>query len=263
MADDNGGYNSTALGGAFGNKLTNYLNTSAPGMSAQTQTGLAQMQNTATGAQGGFDNAWNWTNGLIQSGGLGDAQKLDVGMADDAASDYQSMADAFGTPGGEPGFQTIRNNLSDDVRKSVYSDFGASGMFGSDSSITAASEGLGNALGNLDYQNYQQGVTNRMNALQGQLGASGQAFDQRQTGIGNTQAATAMLPSLYAGQLMPGQTMLDAGSRIEQDQNKDYNRFQELLAAFTGSQNNAGMQEEAPWWQTALGIGGSVAGSFF
>jgi hypothetical protein len=261
-AKDNGGYDPTALGGDFGRTLQGYLNTPAPGMDASTLHGLNTIQNTAQTFQPGLNAGFNALYDQVNSGGLTPGMNQSIGYADDAASDYARLADSFSDPQNNPGYQTIRNNLSDDVRKSVYSDFGASGMFGSDSSINAAAEGLGNALGGLDYNNYQQGIQNQMGALQGQLGASGQGFGQRQQGVANTQAAAAMLPSAFAGTLLPSQTMIDVGRQREQYRDADYNRFQELLGAFTGSSGNPGMAEEAPWWQQLLGIGATGSGIF-
>jgi hypothetical protein len=265
MAKDNSGYDPAALGGTFGKQLEGYLNTPAPGFSNDSQTAITQMRDTANLGQwsDNFGKAFRGAGDLIGQGGLTPGMNQSIGYADDAAKDYASMADAFGTPGGEPGYQTLRNKLSDDVTTQNLSAFNNSGMFGSDDNRSSLAEGLGNALGGLDYQNYQQGIQNRMGALQGQLGASGQGFGQRQQGIVNTQTASSMLPSLYAGTLMPSQTLMDIGNLQQQNQNKDYNRFQELLSAFTGSSGNPGMEEQPDWWQVLLGGAGSLAGAFF
>jgi hypothetical protein len=315
MADDNGGYDASALGGAFGNKLTGYLNTPALPMSAQTRTGIDSNLNAAAGSTQGFDTAFNGAQGIMASGGLTQGMNNNIATAEnvgnqygniaqsggfnpymvsgwsgnlDAQQDYQSMADSFANPMTAPGVQTMRNNIANDVTTNSLAAFNNGGMFGSDDNREQLAEGLGNALAAFDTNRYDQGVANRfqalagqtgaagqgfgmgqsaignqMNALSGQAGAAGQAFNQRQAGTGNQLSAAAMMPSLYAGKLMPGQTFQDAGRMFEQDADRDYGRFQELLAAFTGSANNPGMGEETPWWQTALGVGGSIAGAFF
>jgi hypothetical protein len=315
MPGDGGGYNPEALGDEFGKKLTSYLNTPAPGMDAATLHGLNTLQNTVQTFQPGLNAGFNAMHDQINTGGLTPGMNQNIATTEhvgnqfgniasgtgfnpemqammagntDAMNDYRSMADSFANPQTAPGFRTIRNNLIDDVTTNNLSAFNNSGMFGSDDNRSSLAEGLGNALGSLDYGNYQQGIQNRFQALSGQTGAAGQgfgmgqqgmanrmnamtgqgnmanaAFAQRQTGVGNQQAAAAMLPSMFNAAMLPQQTMIDIGKMREGYANKDYNRFHELLSAFTGSSNNPGMAEEAPWWQTALGVGGSILGGLW
>ncbi len=119
-------------------------------------------------------------------------------------------------------------------------------------------------------------LAQRMAALSGRAGAATGAFGMRQGGIDNAMGAAGTLGARYADMLRPGETMQGVGEGVDaarqgallgradlhdRGKNANYNRFLELLGGFTGSQANAGMEEQVPWWQQALGFGGQVLGS--
>lgn len=280
MAKDDGSgtpYDPKQTGQQFGSKLSGYLNDKAPvfdenlytGLGPDTLKGFEGMRQVANGSNGGFRQAFDIGDMISRDGGMDSyGLRSELEGVSDATNDYRNMADSFATPGGEPGYQTLRNKLKNDVTTESLGAFNNSGMFGSDANQESLAEGLGNALGGLDYQNYNQAIQNRNMALQGQMAGSGQGFGMRQTALGNAMGAGQSLGGLYDQMLRPSQTLGDVGTRMDADaqgrklgefdqfnrrENADYNRFQELLGAFNGAQQNAGMKEEVPWYQQLIG----------
>jgi hypothetical protein len=275
------------------NTLQNTVQTFQPGLNNAFNL-TSDIINKGGMASGGWANVANTEDAankfqeLAYGSGFNPEMQASMAGNTDALNDYRSMADSFANPMTAPGYQTLRAKLADDVTTNNLSSFNNSGMFGSDDNRSSLAEGLGNALAGADMQQQQnaianrfqalsgqtgaagqgfgmgnQGIQNRMGAMQGQLGASQQAYNMRNGASDRALAASSMLPSQFAATMLPSQAMIDIGKQKEGYQNADYNRFQELLSAFTGSQDNPGMAEEAPWWQTLLGGVGSLAGAFF
>jgi len=225
------GYDPAKTGGQFGKKLTGYLNSPAPVFDKSLYTGMGETtQNALAGIEGGANPAGY--SGFV-GGAIGDFGDVAAG-------------NRFGT--NDPGFATLRQGVIDDTMSSINSTFGNSGMFGSDSNLEAAGRGIGSAIAGLDYGNFQNDIARQQNAV-------------------------GTLNSLYGMSQQPGQTQLAAGQirdadalagrqgeadLFERDNNADYNRFLELIGAFTGSQSNAGMKQEVPWWQSLLGGIGQI-----
>jgi hypothetical protein len=258
-------YSPTALGNLFGNKLMGYLSGKAPvfngglytGLGNTSQLGLNSQANTAMSAiqSGGGQNAYNYANELIND------------SRGPSLTEQRLGNEQYGVTA--PGYETLRRKLTDDVTTSNLDAFNNSGMFGSDANQSSLAEGLGTALAGADMDQYRYGEGLRRSDLS-QIEA---AKAQRQSmGMG----AAGSLGGLYQDWMAPSQTLSGVGQAWDADQqgrrldefdtfnrtqNADYNRFQELLQAFTGSQGNAGMQEEVPWWQQLLGYVGNNVGN--
>jgi hypothetical protein len=97
-------------------------------------------------------------------------------MADTAAGGKMGMND--------PGYAALRSNLINDVTTNDLSAFNNSGMFGSDSNRKSLSQGLGTALGGLDYANYQNDIAERERAQAGLAGAYGNTMLPGKTALG-------------------------------------------------------------------------------
>jgi hypothetical protein len=224
-------YDPAKLGNTLGNKLSSYVNTSAPVFNKELYTGQGA---TTQGALGGI-------LGNANPGGYS-------GHVTDAIGSFGDMAAGRNIGAEAPGYKAVRDRLSSDVMDSVNSQFTASGRFGGGSHRGELAEQMAGTLGAFDLGEYHRGQDLQF-------------------------GAASMLPQLYSASQMPGQTQLAVGQLQDADtlakrqseadlfdrtKNADYNRFKELLSAFTGSQQNAGMAQETPWWQTALGY---VAGN--
>lgn len=173
------------------------------------------------------------------------------------ASSVNGAIDSFGkTASGanlginDPGYATIRNKLSNDVLTSTNSSFNNSGLFGSDNNQKQSAEGLGNALGALDYQQYNDSQDRQVQAA-------------------------GMLPDLYDAAQKPSQTLLGVGAMQDADaqaalqgrydlSQRQGNAQTDLLAKLSsilaGNAQASGSttttsQPSKPWWESALGIG--------
>lgn len=221
-------YDPAQLGKTLGNKLEGYANSPAPVFNKSMYPGLSST------TQGGL--------GALLSGADPDGYS---GFVGGAMQDFGDVAagNRFGMD--DPGYQQLRAKAGEDTLKDVNSLFTQSGRFGSGSHVGTATESLGNVYAGMDYQNYQNDIARQ------------------------TQAA-GMLPGLYQAAQAPAMTQLQGGAITDADalatrqaegdqfdrtQNADYNRLLEMLGAFSGSQQNAGMREQTPWWQSLLGIG--------
>lgn len=219
-------YDPAALGRSLGTKLQGFVNSPAPvfnqsqypGMGATTQNALGSiLGNADPGGYSGFIN-----NAMGEFGDIASGNRF--GMDD-------------------PGYAQLRAKLGDDTLKDVNSIFTQSGRFGSGSHVDTATSSLANALAGLDYGNYQNDIARQERAM-------------------------AALPGLYSASQLPGQTQLAVGQLQDADalatrqgemdlfdrtKNADYRRALEVLGAFTGSQDAAGLREEPDFFQLLLG----------
>lgn len=163
------------------------------------------------------------------------------GFMGDAIGDMGEVAAGrrFGTD--DPGYATLREKVGNDAMTSSLSAFNNSGLFGSDSNQKATGEGVASALAGLDYGNFQNDQNRQMGAI-------------------------AALPGMRDAALAPARTGLEVGAAQDADasavRNASYNRLLEVLGAFNGSQESAGMGEETPWWQQLLGAGAIGSGIY-
>lgn len=224
-------YDPAALGKTLGGKLTTYANTPAPVFNKSLYTGMG------SSTQSGLSSLLSGANPSGYSGAVGGA-----------LSDFGDVAAGKRFGMDDPGYATLRAKAGDDTLRDVNAMFTQSGRFGSGSHVGTATEALGNVYAGMDYNNYQQDIARQ-------------------------QQAAGMLPGLYSASQMPAQTALGVGQIQDADamaarqgefdqfnrtQNADYTRLLEMIGAFTGSQQNAGMREEVPWWQSVLGGIGQV-----
>lgn len=239
------------------------------GAGATTQQGWQTALNAANnGAYGtGVNSALTGTNSLLANNGLTGTQQSAIGTSNDIASQYGQLAAQQGLGQNAPGYQTLRNTLSNNVLGSTNAAFNNSGLFGSDNDQTAAALGLTQGLGGLDYQNYQQSLTNQSNDLQNQLGATNNAATISQQGVGNQGALSALLPSLYQAGQLPAQTQASVGAAQDANTqnlaNKNINLLGQLSSILNGTAQTAGTTTStstpAPsTLQSLLGLGVSL-----
>ena len=167
-----------------------------------------------------------------------------------ATKDFADIAagNRFGMD--DPGYATLRNKVANDTATKIYGDFNNSGLFGADSNMRAAGEGLGNALAGLDYANFQ----------------NDQARQER---------AASYLPQLFQAGLAPGAAMGAVGSAQDADalaarqaENDLFRRTNDTAwdklarssSILSGTAANSGTTTTSttpttPWWQSALGLG--------
>lgn len=159
---------------------------------------------------------------------------------DSAIGDIGSVAAGQRYGEADPGYATLRQNVANDALTSSLSAFNNSGLFGSDSNQLKTSEGVASALAGLDYANFQNDQSRQERAI-------------------------GMLPGMRDAALAPARTALEVGAAEDADasavQTAGYNRLLEVLGAFNGSQESAGMKEETPWWQQLLGYVAGNAGN--
>lgn len=224
----NGGYDASALGGQFGNKLTAAINSPTFNQSSFAEPSGA----TNIGLNGLYAASTNPTYSKGVQGSIND-------FADIASGNRFGMNDA--------GYATLRQNVADDTAKAVNSTFTNSGRFGSGSHVQDLSQGVGNALAGLDYSNFQNDQQRQFTAAGMLPGLYQAGLAPAQTMLGVGQANDAIATDRLAGAQAP------------------YNRLLQALGAFSGSSQAPGMQEQAPWYSQLLGglaTGAGILGSF-
>ena len=148
-----------------------------------------------------------------------------------AISSYADTAAGKNIGVNAPGYTAVRDKLRSDVSGDVNASIGASGRYGSNVHTDTLTKALTDNLGALDMAQYNAGLDRQ------------------------AQAA-AILPTLQTAATQPGLTQLAAGSAQDNVNNADLNRLLTILGAFNGSQSSAGMRQETPVWQSALGLAG-------
>lgn len=228
------------------------------GLSGTTRAGLQNIGTAADAGAGGLGDAFNWARGTVNSGGYNPA----LSSAQSGIEGYlrESQADA-------PGYATLRAGVADDTMSGINEAFNASGRFGGGSNVESASKGLGSALAGLDYQNYGDRLSRQLGGNQALAGIG-------QTAMGNAAGASAAMPSLFSGTLMPGQAQVGAGAIMEADalasrqaendlfrrQNDSMwdtlGRSTSILAGNAGAsgQTQTTTTPTAPWWQTGVSL---------
>lgn len=253
----------TLLGG-----VNSAYNTGAPAFGTAPSAATKQGWSTLLGNAGnnnynyGINNAILQNNKMVDAAGLSSNQNSAISGANNVAGEYGQMAQDAALGQNAPGYQTVRNQVINDTMKNINSVFNANGRFGGATNQQAAATGLGNALGNLDYGNYQQQIANENNALQGQLGALGSSFNMSQTGTGNVQTAEQMYPGLYSALTAPGQTISGVGSAQDASNqaNSQVGRLGSLsqilgVAGPLGGSTSTSTTPTTPAWQSLLGLG--------
>jgi hypothetical protein len=162
----------------------------------------------------------------------------------DATKSFGNIAagNAYGT--NDPGYAALRDKVASDTLTGINKSFNSSGLFGSDSNLRAAGEGLGSALAGLDYSNFQNDQQRQAQAagLLPNLFAAGQLPSGVQQQVGAAQDASA------AGQ---ASGKLDYLSRLIASAQG---------AAGAGGTTTTNTQPGTPLWQTLLGGGIGLAG---
>lgn len=203
---DSGGTNTSTSSTAPANKDVNAtISTLAKGIGAQYSPGKSLYTppgaTTTAGQSASLDAANNPLYAAGVNGAIGD-------YADIAAGNR------YGT--NDPGYAALRSKLSNDVLTQTNQSFNNSGLFGSDSNQRSAAEGLGNALGGLDYSNFQND-------------------QQRQA------QAAGLLPGLFSAGQLPSSVQQSVGASQDAASSAQANGPTDFLAKLTAIANgNAG-----------------------
>jgi hypothetical protein len=211
----------------------------------------------------GVDNALKFSGNL--AGGSGPSL-TEQNMLDTANGKFIGQSD--------PGYDTIRRKLSNDVLTSTNAAFNGSGLFGSDNNQKEAAAGLTDSLGALDLGQYNDSLDRRNAALAAIEGT-------RQTGVNNAFSAAQMLPGLYTAGQMPAAQLAGIGAAEDADKqaalmgrydlnerldNAKSDRLAKLGGVLSGGASASGTsattyEPQQPWWAGPLGFGAQVLGS--
>jgi hypothetical protein len=126
---------------------------------------------------------------LGDNNGLTDAQGGAMAGVGGLGSKYAGLGTAYDP--NSSAYKQLRQGVVDDTLSNLGSQFTASGRFGGGSYVDTASEGLGDALAGLDYNNMQNNINNQYRSLDSQRGIFGDQFGMGQQGVGNQFGALA------------------------------------------------------------------------
>lgn len=203
-----------------------------PGLSGQTQQGVAGLANNPNNAAYGSAVG----NTIKDFGAIASGQRF--GMND-------------------PGYATLRQNAINDATTGVASSFLTDGRFGSSVMGDAAGEAIAGTIAGLDYANFQ-------NDQQRQLQAAGML-----PGLYQGSQLPAM-GQLAAGQIKDAD-MLAArqgeADLFDRTKNAGWNTLATASQVLAGTAPGAGTTSSvttptAPWWQQALGAGAIGSGIY-
>lgn len=123
------------------------------------------------------------TNNALSSmlGGANDPTYANAFKANFADMADTAAGNKFGT--NDPGFQRVLDSTIDKTKTGIYQDFNNSGLFGSDSNMKAAGEGIANAVAGLEYGNLQNDIARQERAQAGLGGAFGSTMLPSQTAL--------------------------------------------------------------------------------
>lgn len=130
-----------------------------------------------------------------------------------------------------PGYRAVRDNLRSTITGDVNASMGANGRYGSNVHTGTLTDSLASSLGALDMAQYNSGLDRQVQAA-------------------------SVLPGLQTASTQPALTSLTAGQAQDNTNNAGLDRLLKILGAFNGSQGSAGMTQETPLWQSALGLAG-------
>lgn len=203
----------------------------AKGISSEYTPGKSLYVPPGQTTQAGWADSLTAANNPTYKAGVGGALS---DIADIAAGKRFGMND--------PGYASVRDTLSNDVMTRIKQSYNNSGLYGSDNNLQAAGRGLGEALGGLDYGNYQNDVSRQERAI-------------------------ATLPQLFQAVQLPGSILQSVGA--SQDAAKtgeaagptDY--LAKLSSIVSGTAGAAGTtsSKQIPLWQLLLGGGLGVLGA--
>lgn len=233
---------------------------------SSTASSNPAVTNTTNKLLGGIDAAWAkgpavWEDTLYGGQGATTKQGISslIGSANNPAysQGVQGAIQSFGdTAAGKnigvnaPGYQAVRNKLSNDVLTTTNGAFNNSGLFGSDNNQGAAASGLADSLGALDMGQYNAGLDRQVQAA-------------------------GMLPGLFQASQQPASTLLSAGALQDADTqaakqgNFDYytransaqtDLLAKLSSILAGNAQASGSTTttstpSTPWWQSMIGLG--------
>lgn len=220
--------------------------------SNSSQSSDPQVTSTLNQLLGGVSNAYSAgptytapgaTTTGSQTAALGAAANPDYASGvNGAIASYAPVAAGADIGQNDPGYAALRANLANTVTTDTNASFNNSGLFGSNNNATATAQGLGNALGSLDYQQYQDSLARQNNAA-------------------------AQLPSLYQAAQLPAGTQAAVGAAqdtaTQAGANKNISLLDQLSGILQGTAPIGGTtstatQPSTPWWQSILGIGASL-----
>jgi len=267
------------------------------GLSGRTNTALNNIASTANASQGYMNGAMAGTQALIGNGGFANGMGRNLreveGLGAAAGGPSLTEQTLLGTARGQylnganPYFEANLRRASDDTYADVMASLGSSGRTGSSvhmDELTGALGDLNNSARSQQYETERDRQLQAIGAIEGtrqqafgnQMTAASTAFGMGQQGVANRMAGMAALPGIYEASQMPNQTALQVGQMRDTDAQArlmaDYDLFQRrdpythiarYMTLMNGSQDTAGVREEAPWWQTALGTAATVAGALF
>jgi hypothetical protein len=250
-----------------------------------TQHGWDMASHWANGAGGdalssGVRSGQNYFDNSLAHGGLTAGQRGDIGTMSGVGDGYGQLGQDYAA--GNPYFEADLAHANDAAGAAVNSAIGSSGRFGSGAHVNQLATTIGNLDNSARAQQRDNAFNYRNTALQGQLGAAGQAFGARQQGFNNQVTGANELGSLFQTGLMPAQTVGAVGAARDANQqgilsgkadlynrlhNADINTLQQLGSIFSGGGGVSG-STDAPWWQQALGgatglFGSALSGGLF
>lgn len=280
------------------------------GMGATTNRGMQGLLDTANRNSGAFQGGIDYTRGLLSGGGLAGGQQGNISTVNNIAGQYGGIASSAQSPslteqtlmararGDEATNNPYLDNIISQTNDSAYADvmasLGGSGRTGSNVHMETLGGTLADNESRLRYGDYdnamrrqtealgmiegqrQQGLLNRMSALNAQAGTAGNAFGMEQQGVSNAIGAASAMPALYDAALAPSQTILGVGQAQDADAQAkrlaDYELFQrrsdpafQHLAKYQGllgAQSGNPQPEQQPGLFDWLGLGIAGAGTF-
>lgn len=191
-------------------------------------------------------------------------------LSNPALSGLESTANGDQLNANNPYLSQMESNIKAQVLPGLQSQFEGSGNLNSSLMAQAAGQGLGNAIGGLNYQNYQQGLQNQLTAQQSLGSLYGQGTSQQLAAAGLAPSAyqaplTGMNAALTAGGVQQQQAQNELTGQVNAfnyNQNQPYNMLNQYLGLLQG-QGGGTVSTSQPYYQNqaAGALGGALSGA--
>lgn len=230
--------------------------TYAPATAAQT-SGLNQIAGIGANGTDASNAASGASSRILDHGFLG---------SNPGNSIFGNFASGSMNSAQNPYFKQMADTVAGNVLPQINAPFAAGNRMDSGLASRAQGLGLGDAIGGLAYQNYNQGLQNQLTGAAGlsgnyntqagqQIGAIGQAPNINNMQLGNAQAG------VQAGNQQQGldqQSINDALARFNYGQQQPYNNLNNYMQTIQGNYGSSGTQN-TPYFQSQLAQANAAA----
>ena len=213
--------------------------------------------------QTGIDYGNYYTNAILQNNGLTGNQSSNLDATQGIAQQYGQLANTA-LDYGANGLDQLYSDVTNDTLKAVNSSFNNSGLFGSDSNMNTAAQGVASALAPLQLDQYNQQLAYQQQNLAAQAATLGQASDMSQQGVTNSGTLINQLGTLFGLEQAPSAVATGVGAAQDTAAQAEADQYLTQLSqlfGLTGGTSGTTAEAAPNWWDYLSGGLGTLLGA--